>query len=121
MQRIIELARKMREKKKVSLKQPITSVSLITSSKELYDSLKPLLKYLEEEINTPSFLYEPNTEKYIYQSYTPNNKALGQRLKKQFNDTIRKRIMALTPEEIKSLQTNGKLTIEGVDVLLEEV
>lgn len=48
---IIETARKLREQKKISLKQPIMSLTIVNSSQAMFDNLKPFLHYIEEEIN----------------------------------------------------------------------
>ena len=48
---IIETARKLREQKKVSLKQPITSLTVVNRDQKLFDALAPFLPYIQEEIN----------------------------------------------------------------------
>lgn len=48
---IIESARKLRENRKISLKQPIMSLTVINKSQDFFEHLKPFLSYIEEEIN----------------------------------------------------------------------
>ena len=43
---IIETARKLREQKKISLKQPIMSLTIVSKDKELCDQLAPFLNYI---------------------------------------------------------------------------
>ena len=45
---IIETARKLREQKKISLKQPIMSLTVVNKSQELFDELAPFLNYIRE-------------------------------------------------------------------------
>lgn len=48
---IIETARKLREYKKISLKQPIMSLTIINKSQSFFENMKPFISYIEEEIN----------------------------------------------------------------------
>lgn len=48
---IVETARKLREQKKVSLKQPITSLTVINRNQTVFEELTPFLAYIQEEIN----------------------------------------------------------------------
>jgi isoleucyl-tRNA synthetase len=48
---IIETARKLREQKKVSLKQPIISLTVVNRNQTVFDDLAPFLPYIREEIN----------------------------------------------------------------------
>jgi hypothetical protein len=45
---IIETARKLREQKKVSLKQPIMSLTIVNRNKAVFDNLAPFLNYIRE-------------------------------------------------------------------------
>jgi isoleucyl-tRNA synthetase len=44
---IIESARKLRENKKISIKQPIMSLTIVNKSQDLFDNIKPFLTYIE--------------------------------------------------------------------------
>lgn len=44
---IIETARKLRENKAISLKQPIMSLTIVNKSEEVAASIKPFLTYIE--------------------------------------------------------------------------
>jgi isoleucyl-tRNA synthetase len=56
-QEIIETARKLRDSKKISLKQPIMSLTVIDKSEEKLNSMKPLVKYIEDEINVSKVMF----------------------------------------------------------------
>lgn len=45
---IIETARKLRENKKISLKQPIMALTIVNKSQSFFDNLGPFLSYIEE-------------------------------------------------------------------------
>jgi hypothetical protein len=53
MQDVITKARKIREIHNISLKQPITSLTVITTNDSLINSLNYLRTYIEEEVNVP--------------------------------------------------------------------
>lgn len=48
---IVETARKLREQKKVSLKQPISSLVLVNRNPKVFEELTPFLSYIREEVN----------------------------------------------------------------------
>ena len=45
---IVETARKLREQKKVSLKQPISSLTIVNRNQAVFDNLAPFLAYIQE-------------------------------------------------------------------------
>jgi len=45
---IIETARKLRETKKISLKQPIMSLTIINKNQAFFDHLQPFLTFIED-------------------------------------------------------------------------
>ncbi|EGR29757.1 isoleucine tRNA synthetase, putative [Ichthyophthirius multifiliis] len=104
MQTIINSSRQIREKRKVSLKQPIKSLTIINSDKEFHDSLKDHIQYIEEEINTPSVNAELNVDKYVEYKSTPNHKILGQKLQKNYNKDVKQAVNVLNQEQIAQLQ-----------------
>lgn len=74
---IIETARKLRESKKMSLKKPIMSLTIVNRNQEVFDQLKPFLNYIEEEINVAKINNEKDTEKYVKLEALPNLPVLG--------------------------------------------
>jgi hypothetical protein len=48
MRDIIETGRKLRETKKISLKQPIISLTVVNSNQKVFDELKPYMRYIED-------------------------------------------------------------------------
>lgn len=57
---VIETARKLRENKNISLKQPIMSLTIVNKKKDIFNQLKPFLTYIEEEVNVAEILHEEN-------------------------------------------------------------
>lgn len=48
---VVETARKLREQKKVSLKQPIAALTVINRREAVFAGLGPFLPYVRDEIN----------------------------------------------------------------------
>jgi hypothetical protein len=48
MRDIIETGRKMRENKKISLKQPIMALTVVNKDQKLFEELKPYMRYIED-------------------------------------------------------------------------
>lgn len=55
---IIETARKLREQKKVSLKQPIMSLTVVNRNQQVFSDLEAFLPYIREEINVEDIKYQ---------------------------------------------------------------
>lgn len=99
---IIEIARNLREKKNISLKQPIMSLTLVNKSEELFHNLKPFLNYIEQEINVAHIKQEKDVDKYVKMTCLPNLPVLGPKFKgnKAFGK-ISKAISSLDNDKIK--------------------
>lgn len=78
----------IREKNKISLKQPITSLTVITKDESLIQSLTVLKKYIEEEVNTPNLLFEKDVEKFIELKAEPDNRVCGKELGEKFSKDL---------------------------------
>jgi isoleucyl-tRNA synthetase len=50
MQSIVEMARKIRETKNISLKVPLKKLSILVPSQEYQNDLESLVMYLQEEV-----------------------------------------------------------------------
>ncbi len=78
---IIETARKLRESKKISLKQPVMALTIVNKSQAFFDNLGPFLSYIEEEINVAAINNEIQTAKYMKYEALPNLPTLGPKFK----------------------------------------
>jgi len=112
MRDIIETGRKLRENKKISLKQPIISLTVVNKSQKLFDDLKPYLRYIEDELNVAEIKNEVNVYKYVKLEALPNLPVLGPKFKgdKTFGD-LKKAITNLTTEELLKCKEEGSITI----------
>mmetsp|Transcript_1000 Transcript_1000/g.2482 ORF Transcript_1000/g.2482 Transcript_1000/m.2482 type:complete len:1088 (+) Transcript_1000:1298-4561(+) len=117
MQAVIELGRRVRDQKKISLKKPVKQVVVIQRDAEELEILRPLLHYLNEELNTWEILLEGETPTNIKLTADPNQKALGFRLKGAFNKAFKAAIAELTKEQLLEYESNKTLTLNGVELV----
>ena len=68
----IELARKIRELKKIPLKMPIKKIIIINFDKIFLENLMPIENYLIEELNVNEIEYISNEETFINLKCKPN-------------------------------------------------
>jgi isoleucyl-tRNA synthetase len=78
---IVETARKLREQKKVSLKQPISTLTVVNRSQAVFDDLAPFFPYIQDEINVEEIRNEVSVEKYVKLEALPNLPVLGPKFK----------------------------------------
>jgi isoleucyl-tRNA synthetase len=96
---IVETARKLREQKKVSLKQPISTLTVVNRSQAVFDDLAPFFPYIQDEINVEEIRNEVSVEKYVKLEALPNLPVLGPKFKgnKSFGE-VKTAISKLTTE-----------------------
>lgn len=111
---IVETARKLREQKKVSLKQPISTLTIVNRNPAIFNDLSPFLNYIQEEINVEDIKNEVNVEKYVKLEALPNLPVLGPKFKgnKSFGD-VKTAIGKLTTEELEKVRESGSVTLAG--------
>lgn len=111
---IIETARNLREKKNISLKQPIMSLTVVNKSEQLFEDLKPLLGYVEQEVNVSQILFDKDIYSYVKLTSLPNLPVLGPKFKgnKAFG-AVTKAISALDTDQLKDARETGKINVEG--------
>ena len=111
---ILDTGRKLRDNKKISLKQPIMSLTIVSSDEALMTELKPFLGYIEEELNVATINFWPEVEKYVVFTCLPNLPVLGPKFKgnKAFAD-VKKGITSLTNDQIKAAVEKGEIEIAG--------
>ena len=112
MQSIIEVGRKLRDIRKISLKTPTLDIKLIHRNPEFFESLRPIIKFINEELNTFEVIFEQENPETVLLSALPNNQVLGTRFQKTFG-AIRGAISKLTTEEILTFERTKTIEILG--------
>ncbi|KAF7458752.1 isoleucyl-tRNA synthetase family protein [Cryptosporidium felis] len=121
---IIVMGRNLREKKKVSVKRPLRSIKIVHKDKSVLRDLEDskLVNYIKEELNILQVKTDEDSEfeKITRLVATPNFKLLGSKLGKSMKQ-ITEYIKNMTNEEIQKFLLEGRTTICGFELGLEEI
>lgn len=112
MQKIIEIGRKLRDNKKISLKTPVSEIKVVHRDPGYFESLKPVIQFIHEELNTLNFTFELEKPENISLSALPNNEILGTRLKKDFGP-VKAALGKLSNSEILEYERTKTITVLG--------
>lgn len=121
MQKVIDLGRNIREKKMISLKTPLKEMVILNSDPEYLKDIDSLKNYISSELNVRNIVITSDEAAYGVQ-YTAiaDWPVLGKKLKKDA-----KRVKAALPnvpsEEVKKFSETGKLTVDGIDLVSEDL
>lgn len=96
MQSTIELGRKIRDTKNVSIKNPLSTVYIVQSDKEAIEDLQTLSQYIKDELNCLNFEILTKEEDYVVYQTTPDHKEMGQALKKQYTKALKEKVANLS-------------------------
>lgn len=112
MQKIIEIGRKLRDMRKISLKTPVQDYKIIHRNPAYFESLQPVLPFIHEELNAFDIKFEQERAEIVLLSALPNNQVLGERLQKSFGQ-VKNAISKLSNEEILNYERTAEITIGG--------
>jgi isoleucyl-tRNA synthetase len=120
MQRIILLGRSLRNERKVKVRMPLRSLTVLHRQLPVLEEIKPLEGYIREELNVKEVNYSTAEDAKVILSAKANAKLLGPRFGKKFG-AVSKQIIALTPEQMLILEAGEPLTLDGEVFRAEEV
>mmetsp|Transcript_96446 Transcript_96446/g.229672 ORF Transcript_96446/g.229672 Transcript_96446/m.229672 type:complete len:1151 (+) Transcript_96446:132-3584(+) len=110
MQGVVELGRTCRERRKVGLKMPLKSMTVMNKDEGFMKDVKALQKYIEEELNVVQVTYRADAE--ISLTGTLNFKELGKRLGKDMK-TVKDGVDQLTQQQLTDFEKTGEITVQG--------
>lgn len=116
----IEMGRVQRERRTISLKMPVRSITIISNNPEIIADIKSLEGYLMEELNCLEVRYDNNEDAWCKCSISPEFSILGRKLGKNFK-TVVSALNTLTSEDVKILDRDHKITVAGFELLEEEL
>jgi isoleucyl-tRNA synthetase len=108
MQRVIQLGRKLREKKNVLQKKPVASVKIMHADAKFHDGIKMLQSYVKEELNVEDVFFTTDMSA-ISVSAVPNFRKLGKRVGKMMKE-VKEACEKLTSEQIREYESKGTIT-----------
>ena len=112
MQRVILLGRSLRNERKVKVRMPLQTLTVLHRQESVLNDLKPLEGYIREELNVKTVAYSTAEDEKVELSAKPNPQLLGPRFGKAFGQ-IRKQLTTLSREQMLSLEAGRSLQLNG--------
>ena len=121
MQNIIELGRTIRERKKMPLKLPLSSMTIVHKDAVLLQDISTSLKsYITSELNIRDISISSDPLQYADLRAEPNFTLLGKRLGKKMG-SISKIIKNMSTETVMAFQAEGAVSLEDEIINISEV
>lgn len=130
-QRIVYLARSLREKARIRTRQPLRRIMIPPVSAEQRRDIEHVASLICEEINVKAIEFLDDEAAVVRRTAKPNFRTLGKRYGKNVQQ-VAEAIRALTPAQLRMLQSTGQLqlelgswvatvTLEDVEILSEDI
>ena len=118
MQSAIETGRLIRDRKNISLKTPLSCVTLVDQDPLALQDFKEVQSYIMDELNCLELKTEADEDAYVVYQCEPDNRLIGQALKKAYDKKMKAAIAGLPSAQLREYLKNG--TVMLGDVKLEE-
>lgn len=121
-QTITSMVFSLRKKENVKVRQPLQKVMIPVLDKKTEEQILAVSELIKQEVNVKELqlINAEEASHLIVKQIKPNFKALGQRLGKDMK-TVAGEIQNMTSEQISVLEKEGKMTIAGYEIGLEDV
>ena len=121
-QNITSMVFSLRKKENIKVRQPLQKVLIPVLDKKTEEQILAVSELIKQEVNVKE-LQLINTEEashLIVKQIKPNFKTLGSRLGKDMK-VVGNEIANFTPEQISSLEKEGKVEIQGYEITTADV
>ncbi|RHY02101.1 hypothetical protein DYB36_005671 [Aphanomyces astaci] len=116
LQSVIEMGRVVRERRNISLKNPVKRVVVVCSDAAVLADLKDVSVYIHDELNMRDLEFAADEKAWCTLKVEVNNKVLGKKLGKGLA-AVKKQVEALTHEQALQYQTTQTITLNDNVVL----
>lgn len=121
MQKVIDMGRNIREKKMISLKTPLKQMVILSSDPSFLKDIESLKLYVISELNVRDVVITSDEKKYgVEYSVVADWPVLGKKLKKDAK-RVKAALPNVTSAEAKEFSESGKLTVDGIDLVAEDL
>lgn len=122
---VIVLGRALRNEHEIKVRQPLGNLTVIYNDEEMLSNLKMLDEYIKEELNIKNIEYISNEESYVSLTARLNTvklgKTLGPKLGKEKMGKLVSKVMALSTDEIRSIESGRGLEFEGEKLCSDDI
>ncbi|MDR0928076.1 MAG: isoleucine--tRNA ligase [Ignavibacteria bacterium] len=120
-QKIVSLARFLREKSKLRIRQPLRRILIPVNTPTERRDIQQVEEIIKEELNIKAIEFvTDSTSNIISKSAKGNFKTLGKKFGKE-TQIVANAIKSMTNEQIRELEANKKYTLNGFEFELEDV
>lgn len=121
-QTITSMVFSLRKKENVKVRQPLQKVMIPVLDKKTEEQILAVSELIKQEVNVKELqlINAEEASHLIVKQIKPNFKSLGQRLGKDMK-TVAAEITNMTSEQISTIEKEGKMTIAGYEIGLEDV
>ncbi|MBL8920134.1 MAG: isoleucine--tRNA ligase [Myxococcaceae bacterium] len=116
----VVLGRALREKHKLKTRQPLATLTVVSTNEAVRKALVAHAELLEDELNVKQVVALADDAALATLTFKPNLKTLGKRLGKKLKDATTE-IAAFTREQWAVLEAGGSITVQGEAILKDDV
>ncbi len=121
-QQITSMVFSLRKKENIKVRQPLQKIMIPVLDESNRNNLEAIIPNIKQEVNVKEvqLLNAKEASDLIVKSIKPNFKTLGPKLGKDIK-SVSQELQNFSPEQIRELEENGKVTIQGYELTLEDV
>jgi isoleucyl-tRNA synthetase len=119
-QKVVYMGRTIRNTNRLKTRQPLKEFLVITRNPGDQKTIESFSGLIASELNVKNVTFTNQEEKWVKLTAKANAKILGPKLGTKMK-VVLQRIKELPHEEVAKLERDGKLTVEGENVTLEDV
>lgn len=121
-QTITSMVFSLRKKENVKVRQPLQKVMIPVLDKKTEEQILAVSELIKQEVNVKELqlINAEEASHLIVKQIKPNFKSLGQRLGKDMK-TVAGEITNMTSDQISTIEKEGKMTIAGYEIGLEDL
>jgi isoleucyl-tRNA synthetase len=116
----VGLGRALREKHKLKNRQPLATLTVVSTNEAVRKALTAHAELLEDELNVKQVVALADDAALATLTFKPNLKTLGKKLGKKLKDASAE-IAAFSREQWAVLESGGSVTVQGEAILKDDV
>ncbi|KAK6463905.1 isoleucyl-tRNA synthetase [Scheffersomyces coipomensis] len=121
MQKVIDLGRNIREKKMISLKQPLKELVILHSDEGYLKDVESLSGYISDELNVRNIVITSDEAKYgVEYTAVADWPVLGKKLKKDAK-RVKDALPKVSSVEVQKFAETGKIVVDGIELVTEDL